>query len=127
MNAGETVAYSGMNYVADTITKALAPAKINWNLRILGKREDGFHELESLVSTVTLYDELSFTPRKDSIIELTCNNSDIPVDQNNLIYQAASLLAAKSGTPYGGNMPANQKNPCRRGGWEAAAQMPQLP
>ena len=37
---------------------ALAPAKINWTLAVMGRRPDGFHEIGSLVSPVTLYDEL---------------------------------------------------------------------
>jgi len=82
--------------VIDTSVKVVSPAKINWNLRILGKREDGFHELESLVSAVTLFDELTFSCREDSKIELTCENSDVPTDQRNLIQQAAALLASQA-------------------------------
>lgn len=74
-----------------------SPAKINWTLRVLGQRKDGFHEIESLVSAVTLYDELTFADRADSVIELTCDQSKVPADRRNLIVQAAMLLAKDSG------------------------------
>jgi 4-diphosphocytidyl-2-C-methyl-D-erythritol kinase len=70
-----------------------SPAKINWTLRIIRRREDGFHELESLVSAVTLYDELAFSEVKGLDFALTCDTRGVPVDERNLIRQAASLLA----------------------------------
>ena len=39
--------------------KTLAPAKINWTLEVLGKREDGYHEIRSVMQTIDLCDELS--------------------------------------------------------------------
>lgn len=67
------------------------PAKINLALNILGKREDGYHELETLLQMVSLYDriELESTP---STIELDCNHPDIPSDSSNLAVRAALLL-----------------------------------
>lgn len=70
-----------------------APAKINWTLRILGKRPDGFHELESLVSPVSLFDELLFSPREEPGVALACDAPDVPVDDRNLIVRAGRLLA----------------------------------
>ncbi|UCD29318.1 MAG: 4-(cytidine 5'-diphospho)-2-C-methyl-D-erythritol kinase [Planctomycetota bacterium] len=87
--------------MADTRLTVHSPAKINWNLRVLGKREDGFHDIESLVSAITLYDELTFTERPDSLIKLTCNNNNVPTDRSNLIYQAITLLAEKPGCHRG--------------------------
>ena len=46
-----------------------SPAKINWCLRVLGRRQDGFHDLASLVSAVTLFDDLVFTGRDAPGIE----------------------------------------------------------
>jgi 4-diphosphocytidyl-2-C-methyl-D-erythritol kinase len=65
-------------------------AKINWILQILGKREDGFHELFTIFQTVSLFDEITFE-ESDEII-LTCDNENIPTDETNLIYKAAMLL-----------------------------------
>ena len=78
-----------------------SPAKINWNLRVIGKRDDGFHEIESLVSAVTLYDELAFTERSDSIIELICENTNVPTGEDNLVWRAATLLSKQSGCNLG--------------------------
>lgn len=64
------------------------PAKINLGLWILSKREDGFHELESLFQMVSLYDALEFDTECDGLT-LTCNRSDIPTDDSNLVMRAA--------------------------------------
>lgn len=78
-----------------------APAKINWNLRVLGKSPDGFHEIESLVSTVSLYDELVFEARPDAEIVLHCTDDNLPRDGSNLVLKAARLLAERSGHDRG--------------------------
>lgn len=68
-------------------------AKINWLLRILGKRADGFHEICTVFQTVSLHDNLSFS-RCDEII-LTCQEKKIPTDETNLIVKAAIELKRK--------------------------------
>ena len=78
------------------ITKK-APAKINWFLQILGKRSDGFHEIQSLIQKVTLYDVLSFTPSDDLMLR---TGAPIPMEQN-LVYKAAELLKRKYGIGEG--------------------------
>ena len=67
------------------------PAKINLGLHISHKREDGYHELETLLQMVSLYDsiELETLP---SGIELLCDQPGIPKDHTNLVVQAAHLL-----------------------------------
>ncbi len=65
-----------------------APAKINWFLKVLGLRDDGFHEIQSLIQKITLYDELTFALSEDLILEA---DADIPVEEN-LVYKAAVLL-----------------------------------
>lgn len=77
-----------------------APAKINWSLRVLGRRPDGFHEIESLVSTVSLDDELIFQARPDGRLTLQCTGLDVP-DASNLVFRAARLLAERSGCARG--------------------------
>lgn len=68
-------------------------AKINWFLRILGKRADGFHELCTAFQTVSLHDDITF--RENDELILTCSNDKIPVDENNLIIRAAHELRQK--------------------------------
>ncbi|MEC7641619.1 MAG: 4-(cytidine 5'-diphospho)-2-C-methyl-D-erythritol kinase [Nitrospinota bacterium] len=67
------------------------PAKINLGLRILGKRGDGYHELETLLQMIGLYDELEMEPT-NSDIEFECDTPGIPTDESNLVLQAARLL-----------------------------------
>ncbi|HEX2271339.1 MAG TPA: 4-(cytidine 5'-diphospho)-2-C-methyl-D-erythritol kinase, partial [Pyrinomonadaceae bacterium] len=67
-------------------------AKINWSLRILGKRPDGYHEVATVLQTISLCDELTFELRDDDQISLTCDDPDIPVDDSNLIVKAAKAL-----------------------------------
>ncbi len=74
-------------------------AKINWHLNILGKREDGFHELLTVFQTVSLCDELTFESA-DKVF-LICDNPSIPVDETNLIVKAARSLQQHFGIRKG--------------------------
>ena len=67
-------------------------AKINWTLRIFGRRPDGYHEVATLLQSISLCDELTFELRDDGQISLTCDDPDIPVDDSNLIVKAARAL-----------------------------------
>ena len=67
-------------------------AKINWQLRVLGRRPDGFHELRTIFQTVTLHDKLTFAARDDGQLQLTSDSADIPVDESNLILRAGLIL-----------------------------------
>jgi len=67
-----------------------APAKINLYLRVMSKREDGYHNIESLMQAVDIYDEI--TLEKSDTIELICNDPSLPVDESNLAIKAATKL-----------------------------------
>jgi 4-diphosphocytidyl-2-C-methyl-D-erythritol kinase len=67
-------------------------AKINWSLRITGKRADGFHDLETVFQTISLHDELTFTPSTQ--LTLTCDDPSIPTDETNLVLRAARAVNA---------------------------------
>ncbi len=89
-----------------------APAKINWFLNVLGRRSDGYHEIQSLIQKVTIYDVLTLSlpeetaraglhpglTRADSIVIETA--APIPLKQN-LIYKAALLLKTRYGIEKG--------------------------
>jgi 4-diphosphocytidyl-2-C-methyl-D-erythritol kinase len=65
-----------------------SPCKVNLLLNILGKRADGFHELETVMQPVAVFDRLSLA-RAGQGIELTCNEPTLPTDSRNLVYRAA--------------------------------------
>ncbi|MGB2753154.1 MAG: 4-(cytidine 5'-diphospho)-2-C-methyl-D-erythritol kinase [Pyrinomonadaceae bacterium] len=84
-------------------------AKINWTLRILGKRDDGFHELFTVFQTVSLHDTISFAD-SDSL-ELTCDDPAVRVDGRNLIFKAAEMLRARHGLAQGAAMHLEKRIP----------------
>lgn len=65
-------------------------AKINWALRILGRRPDGYHDLETLFQTISLHDTL--TIERSDRLSLTCDDPTIPTDESNLALRAAKAL-----------------------------------
>jgi len=73
-----------------------SPCKVNLLLNILGKRPDGFHELETVMQPIALCDRLTFE-RRGGAVELSCSNAVLPVDSRNLVHRAATgfLQAAK--------------------------------
>ncbi len=76
--------------------KIQAPAKINLTLRIKGKRDDGFHELETLMVAVPgLADTLSVSPAKE--YSLSCSAEGVPLDESNLVTRAVRAFEKKTG------------------------------
>ncbi len=88
-------------------------AKINWLLRILGKREDGFHELCTIFQTVSLFDEITF--EKSEKLVLTCSNENIPTDETNLIVKAARILKEEFKVTKGANIHLEKRIPAPGG------------
>lgn len=78
--------------------KLSSPAKINLFLRILRRRSDGYHELASLFQAVDLCDSLYYSFSKED--QLTCTDSTIPTDRNNLILKAADLFRRKTNLDF---------------------------
>ena len=72
--------------------KLKARAKINLGLDVLGKRPDGYHEVRMVMQTVGLYDRIIIRKTKEKGIKIVTNLSFLPVNENNLVYKAASLL-----------------------------------
>jgi 4-diphosphocytidyl-2-C-methyl-D-erythritol kinase len=71
--------------------RLLSPCKVNLLLNILGKRPDGFHELETLMQPVNFCDELTFE-RGGPTVELSCSEKSLPTDSKNLVHRAATLF-----------------------------------
>ena len=79
-------------------------AKINWSLRITGKRADGFHDLETVFQTISLHDELTF--RASDTLSLTCDDPSVPVDESNLVIRAARAVGATAAIDLRKRIPA---------------------
>ncbi len=73
-----------------------SPAKINLYLRVLGKRPDGYHELENIMHTISLYDRLTIH-RVSGGIDFSTDSAEIPTDRRNFVVQAAELFFQHSG------------------------------
>ena len=69
-----------------------AAAKINLSLDVTGKRPDGYHTLESIFQSVTVYDTIDLTAEDGEGIVLTCDAAGIPCDERNLAWKAAKVL-----------------------------------
>ncbi len=71
-------------------------AKINLTLKILGIRPDGFHEIESIMQNVSLYDEIEIRSKFDgNSIEIHCSDDNVPAGEGNICYKAAQLIRKK--------------------------------
>ena len=69
-----------------------ALGKINLGLDVLGRRENGYHDVRMVMQTLYLYDQITITKKETPGIELKTNLFYLPVDENNLAYRAAKLL-----------------------------------
>ena len=91
-----------------------SPCKANLLLNILGRRPDGFHELETIMHPVRLCDRLEFA-RAAAGIELTCSNPRLPVDSGNLAHRAAEKFLAAAGVRDGVRIHLEKKIPLAAG------------
>jgi 4-diphosphocytidyl-2-C-methyl-D-erythritol kinase len=66
-------------------------AKINLDLRVLGTRADGYHDLRTVFQSLALFDNVTVSVRRGPLA-VTCDEPDIPTDRRNLVWKAASLL-----------------------------------
>jgi len=90
-----------------------APAKVNLTLRVLGRRPDGYHDLESVVAAVTLFDVLEFGASDD--LHLACEGIPVSAGEDNLVLRAARLLRTESGTRAGARVRLEKRIPPGRG------------
>ena len=83
--------------------KIQCPAKINLTLKVVGKREDGFHNIDSIMQTISLYDYLTISaePADKTEIILSGTSDEIPYDESNLVYKAGNLFLEKLNSPHG--------------------------
>jgi 4-diphosphocytidyl-2-C-methyl-D-erythritol kinase len=104
-----------------------APAKLNLHLEILARRTDGFHEIETLMLSVSLYDTLQVRSRHDGRIEFHCRWSpgllarfgdslgDLPGDDANIVLRAVKLLRKEAGVALGSTITLHKRIPSQAG------------
>ena len=84
-----------MNYRSRKIS-VQAPAKINLYLKVLSRRSDGYHDLETWMQKLDLYDYIVLELFPGSGVECSCNDASIPVDETNLAVRAAKAFLERS-------------------------------
>ncbi len=90
-------------------------AKINWSLEILGKRSDGYHEVKTLLQTISLHDDLHFEICEDSGISLACDDPELPTDERNLVVRAARSLQDRYAVTGGARIRLEKRIPHKAG------------
>src|SRR5687767_7069594 len=90
-------------------------AKINWSLRVLGKRDDGYHEIDTVLQTVSLHDTITFERTNDDAIRLWCDDRSLPVDKTNLVWRAAVALRERYSITKGVNIRLEKGTPAEAG------------
>ena len=96
-------------------------AKINLGLDVLGKREDGYHEVRMIMQTIRMYDQLDMRKSVEPGIHLTTNKKYISVDENNLVWRGAETMMGNCGIREGGRYNLHSMSTAgtgRAGGWE---------
>ena len=81
-----------------------SPAKINLHLEVIGKREDGFHELAMIMQNIDLSDFLELEINNEGLIKLETDCSELSISNDNLIVKSANLLRKKLNIEYGVNI-----------------------
>jgi len=74
-----------------------SPAKVNLRLEILKKREDGYHELRTVLQKISLHDTLHFSLKKDKEISIKTDHPTLPTGRSNLVHRAADLIVERFG------------------------------
>ncbi len=91
-----------------------SPAKINLYLRIIGKRPDGYHELETVMLPLDFGDQITLHSRKSAIM-LECDDPRLPTDDSNLVLRAAKKLAGAFPTEKGAKISLKKRTPLAAG------------
>lgn len=92
-----------------------ARAKINLGLDVLGRREDGYHDVRMVMQTIGIYDRIIITKIPEDEIRIKSNLYFLPVNENNLMYKAAKLLNDKCGYSGGVDIDLNKFIPVSAG------------
>jgi len=95
--------------------EVFAPAKLNLFLEVLGRRDDGYHEIESLMVTVDLFDTLTFADDPSGKVDLRCDDPSLPTGPENLVIRAAERLRSATGCDRGARITLSKSIPTQAG------------
>ena len=96
--------------------KKLSPAKVNLHLAVLRKREDGYHDIATLMQKISLCDEMTFSlGARGGGLTLKCPGSDLPVDERNIVYRAAKAYLSRVSYEKGVAISIKKKIPVAAG------------
>jgi 4-diphosphocytidyl-2-C-methyl-D-erythritol kinase len=101
--------------VSRTTLTLPAFAKINLGLRVLGKRPDGYHELDTVFQTISLHDTIMLTATNSPEIVLSCDDRLLPTDVDNLAYRAAKAIQARLAPNRGVHIRLEKRIPAQAG------------
>jgi len=90
--------------------QVLAPAKINLSLKILGRRGDGFHEIETLIAPISLYDKIDIE-KQSRWIDFSCDDPTVPSGDENLVVRVAKAFFEKAKISSGVRIKLHKKIP----------------
>jgi 4-diphosphocytidyl-2-C-methyl-D-erythritol kinase len=91
-----------------------APAKINLVLEVLKRRKDGYHDIRTVMHTLELADSLTLTARRTDLV-VSCDRTDVPTDERNLVVKAAQLLRAEYKVEQGVHIHIQKRIPVAAG------------
>lgn len=91
-----------------------APAKLNLMLRVVGRRDDGYHVLQTVFQFIDLADQLSFSVRPDAVVRRVSEHEGVAADQD-LVVRAARLLQAHTGCTQGADIQIRKRIPMGAG------------
>jgi 4-diphosphocytidyl-2-C-methyl-D-erythritol kinase len=94
--------------------EVLAPAKINLSLRVLGKRADGFHEIETSIVPISFCDKIDIE-KQNRWIDFNCDDPSIPSGDDNLVVRAAKVFFEQTKSKGGVSIKLEKKIPHRAG------------
>jgi 4-diphosphocytidyl-2-C-methyl-D-erythritol kinase len=90
-------------------------AKINLSLRVIGKRDDGYHDLDTIFQTISLHDTLTVSALEEPHIVLSCDDRTLPTNHDNLIIRAANALQFRFGSTRGARIRLQKRIPIQAG------------
>ncbi len=92
-----------------------SPAKVNLRIEILKKREDGYHEIETILQKISLHDTLHFSLKKEKGVTITTDHPSLPAGKNNLVYKAVQSMLKVSGYKGGVHIQIEKRIPIGAG------------